>query len=200
MILAHIRESSSTNFRVIRNPIWPPGRHLGFSFPLYISRTIWAFYLKFSRVLAHKPELKNKFQGAQTNCTNRVRTPQANQNSRLFPGYFKATISFFQAHITQAATGKISYTIFFLGQTMHEITTWTMGVHICAVPPFLLKIPVVSGVEICGSPWSTQISRLFPGSWTKMMEFKAFQGLEIDVFNFKVFPGFQGPYEPCLQS
>ena len=76
---------------------------------------------------------------------------------------------------------------------MHEIT---MGVHICAVPPFLLKLPVVSGVKICGSPWSTQISRLFPGSWTKMMEFKAFQGLEIDVFNFKVFPGFQGPYEP----
>ena len=140
---------------------------------LWQSLKIWSFLMKWSL---------------------RVRTPQANQNSRLFPGYFKATISFFQALFTQAATGKISYTIFFLGQTMHEIT---MGVHICAVPPFLLKLPVVSGVKICGSPWSTQISRLFPGSWTKMMEFKAFQGLEIDVFNFKVFPGFQGPYEPC---
>ena len=35
------------NFAPIGNPTWPQGRHLGFSFGHYISRTIWAINLKF---------------------------------------------------------------------------------------------------------------------------------------------------------
>ena len=35
------------NLAPIRNPIWPPGRHLGFSYEHYISRTICAINLKF---------------------------------------------------------------------------------------------------------------------------------------------------------
>ena len=46
-VLVHIRGRLSSILDPIRNPIWPPGGHLGFSFPLNISRSVWAIDLKF---------------------------------------------------------------------------------------------------------------------------------------------------------
>ena len=46
-----IRRRSSSIFDPIRNPIWPLGGHLEFSFPLNISRSDWAIDLKFCRFI-----------------------------------------------------------------------------------------------------------------------------------------------------
>ena len=46
-----VRYTLNWIFRLILNPIWPQGGHLGFSFPLNILRTIWTISFKFSRQL-----------------------------------------------------------------------------------------------------------------------------------------------------
>ena len=46
-LLVFVQEYVLPNFVPIRNPTWPQGRHLGFSFGHYISWTIWAINLKF---------------------------------------------------------------------------------------------------------------------------------------------------------
>ena len=57
------RYRSSSIFRPIGNPIWPPGSHLGFSFPLNISRTVRAIDLKFGMWFYHeKIQVKFDFQ------------------------------------------------------------------------------------------------------------------------------------------
>ena len=46
-ILVHMRGCALSNFRPVWNPIWQPGRNLGFSFTCIISRTTEAIHLKF---------------------------------------------------------------------------------------------------------------------------------------------------------
>ena len=46
-ILVHLRGCALSIFRPVWNPIWPPGRNLGFSFACIISRTIEAIDSKF---------------------------------------------------------------------------------------------------------------------------------------------------------
>ena len=56
------RYRSSLIFRPIGNPIWQPGSHLGFPFPLNISRTIRAIDLKFGMWFYHeKIQVKVEF-------------------------------------------------------------------------------------------------------------------------------------------
>ena len=46
-LLVYISRCAMLNFWPVRNPMWPPGRHLGFSFTRIISRTVEAIYSKF---------------------------------------------------------------------------------------------------------------------------------------------------------